>query len=103
MKYDREVLCVAAVLHDLGLTDVAPVQVRFEIEGADLPRSALGSTPAGSTTCRSRSASVSQASVNTNAPTTGVASCASNSSRRPGPKRPCGSTAWTINLFSGEA
>ena len=33
MKFDRQVLCVAAILHDLGLTKIAPVQMRFEIEG----------------------------------------------------------------------
>ena len=42
MKFDREVLCVAAVLHDLGLTKLAPVQTRFEIEGADLAKDFLG-------------------------------------------------------------
>jgi hypothetical protein len=41
IKYDREVLCVSAVLHDLGLTRIAPVQARFEIEGADLAREFL--------------------------------------------------------------
>jgi len=41
MKFDREVLCVSAVLHDLGLTKVAPVQMRFEIEGADLAKDFL--------------------------------------------------------------
>src|SRR6516165_4719501 len=35
LQYDREVLCVSAVLHDLGLTRVAPVDARFEVEGAD--------------------------------------------------------------------
>ena len=35
MVFDRELLCVSAVLHDLGLTDEVPVQERFEIEGAD--------------------------------------------------------------------
>lgn len=39
--YDREVLCVATVLHDLGLTNVAPVQSRFEIEGADAAKEFL--------------------------------------------------------------
>jgi HD domain-containing protein len=34
-KHDREVLYVATVLHDLGLTELAPVRERFEIEGAD--------------------------------------------------------------------
>ena len=38
LKYDRELLCVATVLHDLGLTTLAPVQARFEIEGADAAR-----------------------------------------------------------------
>lgn len=41
MKFDREVLCVSAVLHDLGLTTIAPVQMRFEIEGADLAKDFL--------------------------------------------------------------
>jgi hypothetical protein len=31
VKFDREVLCVSAVLHDLGLTKLAAVQMRFEI------------------------------------------------------------------------
>jgi hypothetical protein len=39
--YDREVLCVSAVLHDLGLTNIAPVQARFEIEGADAAKAFL--------------------------------------------------------------
>ena len=41
VKYEREVLCVSAVLHDLGLTKIAPVLVRFEIEGADLAKEFL--------------------------------------------------------------
>jgi HD domain len=41
MKFDREVLCVSTVLHDLGLTTIAPVQMRFEIEGADLAKDFL--------------------------------------------------------------
>src|SRR5260221_10451886 len=41
MKFGREVLCVSAVLHDVGLTTVAPVQMRFEIEGADLAKDFL--------------------------------------------------------------
>ncbi len=41
MKFDRELLCVSAVLHDLGLTSIAPVQMRFEIEGADLAKDFL--------------------------------------------------------------
>jgi len=40
-SYDRELLCVATVLHDLGLTDIAPVQARFEIEGADAAKEFL--------------------------------------------------------------
>jgi hypothetical protein len=40
-SYDREVLYVATVLHDLGLTSVAPVQARFEIEGADAAKEFL--------------------------------------------------------------
>jgi hypothetical protein len=39
--YDREVLYVATVLHDLGLTTIAPVQARFEIEGADAAKELL--------------------------------------------------------------
>ena len=41
MTFDREVLCVSAVLHDLGLTKLAAVQMRFEIEGADLAKDFL--------------------------------------------------------------
>jgi hypothetical protein len=41
MKFDREVLCVAAVLHDLGLTRLAAVQARFELEGADAAKEFL--------------------------------------------------------------
>ena len=41
LKYDRELLCVSAVLHDLGLTKIAPVEARFEIEGADAARKFL--------------------------------------------------------------
>jgi HD superfamily phosphodiesterase len=41
MKFDREVLCVSAVLHDLGLTKIAPLQMRFEIEEADLAKDFL--------------------------------------------------------------
>jgi hypothetical protein len=41
MKYDRELLWVSAVLHDLGLTKIAPVEARFEIEGADLAKEFL--------------------------------------------------------------
>jgi hypothetical protein len=41
VTFDREVLCVSAVLHDLGLTKLAAVQMRFEIEGADLAKDFL--------------------------------------------------------------
>jgi len=33
--FDAELLYVACLLHDLGLTDSAPAQTRFEVEGAD--------------------------------------------------------------------
>jgi hypothetical protein len=39
--YDSEVLYVATVLHDLGLTSVAPVRARFELEGADAAKEFL--------------------------------------------------------------
>jgi HD domain len=39
--YDRELLYVATVLHDLGLTSSAPLRERFEIEGADLAKEFL--------------------------------------------------------------
>ena len=35
LKYDRELFYVAAVLHDLGLTDTFRGEQRFEVEGAD--------------------------------------------------------------------
>jgi len=41
LEYDRELLCVSTVLHDLGLTRIAPVEARFEIEGADAARQFL--------------------------------------------------------------
>lgn len=41
MQYDREVVFVATVLHDLGLTDIVPVQIRFEVEGADAAKAYL--------------------------------------------------------------
>ena len=40
-SYDRETLYVATVLHDLGLTSLAPVRERFEIEGADAAKAFL--------------------------------------------------------------
>src|SRR5258706_528043 len=41
MKFDPEILCVATVLHDLGLTKLAAVQARFELEGADAAKEFL--------------------------------------------------------------
>jgi hypothetical protein len=41
VTYDRELLGVSAVLHDPGLTKIAPVEARFEIEGADLAKEFL--------------------------------------------------------------
>jgi len=41
MKFDREVLCIAAVLHDLGLTKLAALEARFELEGADAAKEFL--------------------------------------------------------------
>lgn len=40
-RYDRELLYVATLLHDLGLTHLAPLQQRFEVEGADLAKEFL--------------------------------------------------------------
>jgi len=39
--YDRELLYVATILHDLGLTGLAPLRERFEVEGADLAKEFL--------------------------------------------------------------
>jgi hypothetical protein len=41
LRYDRELLCAATLLHDLGLTSLAPVQARFELEGADAAKEFL--------------------------------------------------------------
>lgn len=41
LRCDSEALYLATVLHDLGLTRLAPVQSRFEVEGADLARAFL--------------------------------------------------------------
>ena len=38
IAHDREVVAVASLLHDLGLTDHFPGQLRFEVEGADAAR-----------------------------------------------------------------
>lgn len=39
--FDREVLYVSAVLHDIGLTDAVPIKSRFEVEGADAAKAFL--------------------------------------------------------------
>lgn len=39
--YDRETLFLATVLHDLGLTALASVRERFEVEGADAAKEFL--------------------------------------------------------------
>ena len=41
MNFDPEVLCAATVLHDLGLTKLAAVEARFELEGADAAKEFL--------------------------------------------------------------
>jgi hypothetical protein len=41
LHYDTEALFSATVLHDLGLTDMAPVKQRFEVEGADAAKDFL--------------------------------------------------------------
>lgn len=41
MNFDPEVLCVASVLHDLGLTPLAAAEACFEVEGADAAREFL--------------------------------------------------------------
>lgn len=40
-RHDPELLCLASVLHDLGLTDASRGESRFEIEGADAAREFL--------------------------------------------------------------
>jgi hypothetical protein len=35
LKYDREALCLASVLHDLGLSETFTKDQRFEVDGAD--------------------------------------------------------------------
>ena len=40
-KIDSELMFLSAVLHDLGLTDYAPGQHRFEVEGAGAARAFL--------------------------------------------------------------
>jgi HD domain len=39
--YDRELLYLACVFHDLGLVESTPVETRFEVEGADAARAFL--------------------------------------------------------------
>lgn len=41
IAYDSETLLCATVMHDLGLTGLAPVRARFEIEGADAAKAFL--------------------------------------------------------------
>ncbi|MBV1858022.1 MAG: HD domain-containing protein [Nannocystaceae bacterium] len=36
LRFDPELLFLSSVLHDLGLTESAPVKTRFEVEGADM-------------------------------------------------------------------
>src|ERR1044072_907733 len=38
LKYDRELLYLGAVLHDVGLSESFPGKHRFEVEGADAAR-----------------------------------------------------------------
>lgn len=42
-EHDRELLYVACLLHDLGLTAATPVATRFEVEGADAAQAFLAS------------------------------------------------------------
>ncbi len=41
MKYDREVLYLSTILHDLGLTEDFAADGRFEVDGADAARRTL--------------------------------------------------------------
>ncbi len=41
LVFDRELLYIGSVLHDIGLTDSAPHRARFEIDGADAAREFL--------------------------------------------------------------
>ncbi|WP_437761557.1 HD domain-containing protein [Sorangium sp. So ce281] len=47
LSYDRELLYLACVFHDLGLADSAPVETRFEVEGADAARAFLAARGVG--------------------------------------------------------
>jgi hypothetical protein len=39
--YDEDLLFAATVMHDLGLSEEAPAEARFEVEGADIERPIL--------------------------------------------------------------
>ncbi|UPG88072.1 HD domain-containing protein [Luteibacter aegosomaticola] len=41
LKYDREVVYLAAIMHDLGLTEAYAADKRFEVDGADAARGIL--------------------------------------------------------------
>jgi hypothetical protein len=41
LKYDREIVYLAAVMHDLGLTEAYTADKRFEVDGADAARGIL--------------------------------------------------------------
>lgn len=41
LKYDREVVFLAAIMHDLGLTEAYAADKRFEVDGADAARGIL--------------------------------------------------------------
>jgi hypothetical protein len=41
LRFDRELFYIAAILHDLGLTDQATASTRFELEGADAAKELL--------------------------------------------------------------
>jgi hypothetical protein len=41
MKYDRELVYLASLLHDLGLTETYTAEKRFEVDGADAARTFL--------------------------------------------------------------
>ncbi|HWU86464.1 MAG TPA: HD domain-containing protein [Kofleriaceae bacterium] len=41
LRYDAELFYLGAVLHDLGLTELAKGEQRFEVEGADLAKELL--------------------------------------------------------------
>jgi hypothetical protein len=41
LRFDRELFYIAAVLHDLGLTEQATASTRFELEGADAAKELL--------------------------------------------------------------